>query len=280
VEVSVLLSTFNSESFLAELLDSVLSQDYVDFKLHIRDDGSTDRTVSILESYFLRDSRVILHRDLKGNISCAHSFLELLTNVEADLYFFCDHDDVWLHHKISRFLTEVSLERDTCIERPLIVHSDLIVVSENLEIISDSFFRLCRFDTYESSCFEDLAVCNRVTGCAMLINRQLRDLVLAEEQSDIFVHDHWIALIGASYDAKFTFIPESTVLYRQHLQNVIGVRHIHTPWHRKVFKSFVDFYRQYRQARSIVSTVSMFDLFKAKLQRSWKCSRFLQLIGK
>lgn len=50
-EVIVLLSTYNGEKFLEDQIKSILNQSYINVKLLIRDDGSTDKTVQILKKY-------------------------------------------------------------------------------------------------------------------------------------------------------------------------------------------------------------------------------------
>ena len=55
-KVDILLSTFNGEKFLSDLLDSVINQTYEFWELIIRDDGSEDTTRNILNSYKQRYS--------------------------------------------------------------------------------------------------------------------------------------------------------------------------------------------------------------------------------
>jgi len=49
--VCILMSTYNGERYLAEQIESLLSQKDVNIEIHIRDDGSTDDTVKILRQY-------------------------------------------------------------------------------------------------------------------------------------------------------------------------------------------------------------------------------------
>ena len=52
ITVAILMSTFNGEKYLKEQIDSILNQKCnFKFDLFVRDDGSTDNTLSILESY-------------------------------------------------------------------------------------------------------------------------------------------------------------------------------------------------------------------------------------
>ena len=50
-KIAVILSTYNGEKYLKEQMDSLLSQEGVDITLFVRDDGSTDRTVEMIQSY-------------------------------------------------------------------------------------------------------------------------------------------------------------------------------------------------------------------------------------
>ena len=57
-QVQILMSTYNGEKYIRMQLDSILGQTYENLCLLIRDDGSTDQTVSILEEYAKRDNRI------------------------------------------------------------------------------------------------------------------------------------------------------------------------------------------------------------------------------
>lgn len=65
--LSVIMSVYNDEEYVAEAIDSVLSQTYKDFEFIIVDDGSTDTTSKILESYESKDSRIkVLYQKNQG----------------------------------------------------------------------------------------------------------------------------------------------------------------------------------------------------------------------
>lgn len=60
--VSIITPSYNSSSFIAETIESILSQTYLNWELLITDDCSTDRSVEIIERYIQRDSRIKLFR--------------------------------------------------------------------------------------------------------------------------------------------------------------------------------------------------------------------------
>ncbi|ONG01419.1 hypothetical protein BWQ95_23300 [Aeromonas hydrophila] len=75
--VDILLATYNGEKYLPEQINSILSQSFSNFTLYIRDDGSTDSTVNIIESYCSIDSRIkFVIDDIKAR-SAGKNFFEL-----------------------------------------------------------------------------------------------------------------------------------------------------------------------------------------------------------
>src|SRR5262245_17268122 len=57
--ITVLVPVFNRERFVDEAIRSVIEQDYEDFELLLVDDGSTDRTPAVIETWKTRDPRVV-----------------------------------------------------------------------------------------------------------------------------------------------------------------------------------------------------------------------------
>ena len=79
-DVNILLSTYNGERYLPELLDSIANQTYPDLKITIRDDGSSDNTISIVKEFARVRSGVTLIRGT--NIGITRSFFTLLSEAE------------------------------------------------------------------------------------------------------------------------------------------------------------------------------------------------------
>ena len=79
MSLAILMSTFNGEKYLKEQIDSLLNQEYEAFDIYIRDDGSTDQTVSILENYEHIYPNIYLCKDTQGNIGVFKSIMYLLS---------------------------------------------------------------------------------------------------------------------------------------------------------------------------------------------------------
>ena len=73
-KIEILMATYNGETYIREQIDSIINQTYKNWILLVRDDNSKDNTVSIIEEYEKKDSRIRLLRDKKGNL------LEILRN--------------------------------------------------------------------------------------------------------------------------------------------------------------------------------------------------------
>lgn len=101
-KVSVVLSTYNGETYVIEQLDSLRNQIYQPDEVIISDDCSTDNTVSIIETYIknynLQNWQLIKNDENQG---WRKNFIDLLRIASNDIIFTCDQDDIWDSRKIS-----------------------------------------------------------------------------------------------------------------------------------------------------------------------------------
>jgi len=67
--ISVIMPAYNSDNFIGDAIESVINQTYPHFELIVCDDGSTDRTLEIVESYAERDTRIRLLRNKFRSVS-------------------------------------------------------------------------------------------------------------------------------------------------------------------------------------------------------------------
>ena len=212
--IQVLLSTFNGARYLQPLLDSVLAQDVGGLSVLVRDDGSADETVALLDACAATHPGV---RVLRGeNIGFARSFMRLLeaSSSAAQYIAFCDQDDVWQPGKLARAVNGLS---HCPPEVPALYCSRLTVVDERLNPLGRS-----PIPKKELS-FRNALVENRLAGCTMLMNQAARRILLRAIPENLVAHDWWTYLIVSAF-GTVRFDRESRVLYRQHTSNVIGIR--------------------------------------------------------
>lgn len=119
-KVILITSTYNGAAYLPALLDSIFAQTYPNIDLYVRDDGSTDSSVSILRDYQSRapeGKRIILINDSTNDWSNkgAHQSYHFLIHAipEADYYIFCDQDDVWMPEKVERAVSHMEQYPET-----------------------------------------------------------------------------------------------------------------------------------------------------------------------
>lgn len=220
----VVLSTFNGERFLAEQIESLRGQTHADWTLLVRDDGSTDGTLSILQKQADRDSRIRRIMFDGRRLGPSQSFgvlLEEALRQSAERVFLSDQDDVWSSTKMERQLARLThAEFRSPAGTPLLVHSDLEVVDERLNVVHPSFLKSQRLRHVSTNPLATLVVQNFVTGCTVLLNRAAVEVALPIS-TEAVMHDWWIALCTAG-SGKLLFDPEPTVRYRQHSGNAIG----------------------------------------------------------
>lgn len=219
MRVAVLLSTYNGDKYLETQLDSLLNQDFKTFTVYIRDDGSTDMTLSIIERYInLYPDFIKLIRG--GNIGVFRSFMSLLEEIEADYYMFCDQDDYWLENKISLSLKKIKELELQSPKKPAIVFTDLKLVDTHLNVFSESAWKVSK--TIPDLALQFLNVTCPMAGCTMLFNKFARDVSIPVSDKG-WVHDYWVALcVAKEKGSVIGYVEEPLILYRQHGANVIG----------------------------------------------------------
>lgn len=225
--LAILLPTYNSSLYLKQLINSIRDQTFINWHLFIRDDGSIDNTVDLLQEYAQLDERITILIDSHQHLGAKNCFFLMLNEIESEFYMFCDHDDVWLPDKISitldKFLSLGLVDRFT----PVIIHTDLVVVDKDLNILCPSFWKFSNIDPNNSNFFLYHCAYNNVTGCTMLINREAREIV-RNPPSTASMHDAWISLAVSFHRGIITYVPIQTILYRQHENNTFGARKIPT----------------------------------------------------
>lgn len=217
MNINILLSTYNGERFLAEQIQSIQRQTVKDWTLLIRDDGSTDGTQNIIRTFVKEDKRIQwINEGQTENLGVIKNFYTLLKHQKADVYFFSDQDDIWLDNKLEVTLLEA---QKYDMAAPLLVYTDLKVVTQQLDICHDSMIRT-QSDHANTSLLQELTE-NTVTGGTMMITHALAEEWVTCE--GILMHDWYLALLAAAR-GKLVYLDLPTELYRQHDANVLGAR--------------------------------------------------------
>ncbi len=222
--VDLVLATFNGARFLRDLLDSLLAQSYQRWRLVVRDDGSSDGTVELLESFReAHPDRMVIVRDGRGNLGAQGNFAAIASLTSGDYLMFADQDDTWYPKKIEITLNEMfAIERAKGADVPVLVHTDMNVVDIAGNVIAESFWEYQNLNADTGMKLPRQLVQNYVTGCAMMINRKLLNLAMPIPPNAI-MHDWWFALVASAF-GEIAAVDEPTLKYRQHGGNSIGAK--------------------------------------------------------
>lgn len=207
-KVQIFMSTYNGEKYLKEQLDSLLNQKGVNVNILVRDDGSKDNTIKILQKY--KEAGKINYYCGK-NMGYARSFLHLLSNnVKADYYAFCDQDDVWLSDKLINAIKQIKTN-----DVPFMYASSLKRVDENLNFLSMQSFKNLRLTLGAEF------TRHRLAGCSFVFNDKLYSIV----KNAFYIknlncsHDKLITILCLASGGKIFFDNNSYILFRRYNTN-------------------------------------------------------------
>lgn len=212
--ISVCIATYNGELFIKKQLLTILSQLSIEDEIIISDDGSTDRTIAIVNS--INDNRIkifnhekseIKHRSA-NHIYTSKNFENALKNVNGDYIFLADQDDLWAGEKIAKMIKSLS-ENDN-----ILVASNFSVIDTNDNIIDRLFFKKKPIKKY----FFSNLIRTPFFGCSMGFKRELLKYILPFPKN-LILHDNWIGFIALHY-GHVEYINEPLILYRRHQNNV------------------------------------------------------------
>ncbi|SEB00633.1 Glycosyl transferase family 2 [Pseudobutyrivibrio sp. ACV-2] len=221
MNIVVLMSTYNGEKYIKQQLDSIEQQSVAKkLSLYIRDDGSKDSTIPIIETYMNDGNSVNIKLERGRNLGVIASFFELIKNApEADYYAFADQDDVWMPDKIESAVKMLQAEEQKRgVEIPLLYCGDTNLVDGDLNLI-------VRENKNPRPSFGNALVENICTGCTAVISRALLEKIRENipNPNNIIMHDWWIYLLAEAY-GKTIFDSEPHMNYRQHGHNEWGVK--------------------------------------------------------
>lgn len=209
-QVNVLLSTYNGEAYLHEQLLSLYLQTYQHTKIYVRDDGSSDSTLDILQKE-ASENRLSLQIS-EANLGPAASFFRLLeTSGDSGFYAFCDQDDIWNSDKIE--MAVYAIQRFSP-KIPVMYFSRLTYVDSENNFIK--FSPIPRVLGFGNALVENVA-----TGCTVVMNKIARDLIVKSLPTECLMHDSWCYLLISSL-GEVIFDSKSHIHYRQHSSNAIG----------------------------------------------------------
>lgn len=215
------MAVYNGEKYLSQQIDSILAQSSEDWHLYICDDGSVDRTDDIVLGYVRQyPERITVSKNQKPTGSACSNFMGMLKQSEAEYVMFSDQDDFWHPDKVRLTFEKMKRMEQSHGKGPLLVHTDMEIADSELNLLSPSFVRFQGLNP-EQNTLNRLLCQNNVTGCTVMMNRALADLVKDAPAEKMLMHDWWIALAAAAF-GRIGFVDKPLSKYRQHGNNQLG----------------------------------------------------------
>jgi len=212
MKLAVLMSTYNGEHFLRQQIDSILNQQCDgQIDLWVRDDGSTDGTQQILQSYA---DKGLLQWYTGSNLKPAKSFLDLVQHCPGyDFYAFADQDDYWYPDKLS-----VGMKKIEAYPGPALSFANARLVDATLQPLGRNVYRKPpHVDYYSVTCGAG------ILGCTVVFNQQLAQLIQEKPlPQELIMHDYYLAIVCTLHDGVIFYDDSVHMDYRQHGNNVVG----------------------------------------------------------
>lgn len=213
-KVQILMSTYNGEEYLPKQLKSIAEQD-MPVSLLIRDDGSSDSTIDIIEKYE-KKYNFISHAAC-SNVGVIRSFFELfkMADTDADYYALADQDDIWFKDKISRAVKMLEGAPD---DVPVLYCAANTLIDADDNVLKVSMRKVDIRPGFGNAIVENIAY-----GCTCIFNRKMLSMVREYEPEYTVMHDWWMYMIASSM-GKVYYDKRPCMYYRQHGDNAMGSR--------------------------------------------------------
>lgn len=212
--VTILMSTYNGEKYLEAQLDSIINQKNVNVNIIVRDDGSSDKTASILNSYSMKYPNITVISGINLGVEKSFHALCLYANESAktDYYAFCDQDDIWDKNKL---VEAIKLLEQYPIDKPNLYFSNLYMVDTNLNPMRILFEDNEVFTAKEKAFVQFFAY-----GCTCVFNKKAMEMYnrITDNNS---LHDIWIYVV-CLFIGNVVYDNRSFIKYRQHQNNFSG----------------------------------------------------------
>lgn len=211
--VQVVMATYNGEQYIEEQIISIFQQKGCQVRLFIRDDGSTDQTVKIIEKLKqIYDINLVSG----SHLGSANGFLQALKQVgDADYYAFSDQDDIWESEKLYVAIKQLALQKAI----PALYASNLYIMRDGVP----SQDKMWDDDQIFITEYKRLLInhTSHMFGCSMVFNRALRNIVIARLPQHPRMHDEWVGLV-ASLTGNIIYDKQPHIYHRIHQKNVVG----------------------------------------------------------
>ena len=206
--MSVIIPTYNRAKYIAETIESVLSQTYTNLEIIVIDDGSTDNTKEVVSKYVPRIQYVWKENSERG--ASRNYGLQL---AKGEFISFLDSDDLWLPNKIEEDLNVFEKYPSASV-----VYSDVILIDS-----AGKYLKPLKRKSYSGRVTERLLQGNFIIMAAHLVRTELvRKFGGFIEERELSGSEDWEMWVRLSTITDFIYLPKVTAKYRSHAANTMS----------------------------------------------------------
>ena len=227
--VSIITPTFNRETFLPVAIESVLAQTMGDFELIIVDDGSTDNSRAVIETYIAKDNRIKYFYQVNQGQSIARNLA--LKEAKGDYICFLDSDNYWPADRLAKSLAAFETYPDADI-----VYGDCITINEKGDVISHANMKRYSGRITPLLLKDNFVSMNTTTSrrkCFVEMGGMSGKRKVADD------YDLWLKF-SAKY--KFQYIPEYLAYYRVMENQISTNKKLRFDTNEKIILDFLEAY--------------------------------------
>lgn len=213
------MATYNGQAYIAEQLESILTQSLLPAEIVIADDASTDDTVGIAHEV-VADRVPLMVLANPEPVGVAANFERAIAATSHPLIALSDQDDRWHPDRLATMVPVFAARPEL-----LLLHGDARLVDAAGQPLGHTLFEALEVSARErhlvhsGEALRAFLCRNLVTGATVLFRRSL--LELARPFPNGWVHDEWLGIIAAAHGVV-DMVEEPLIDYRQHGGNQIG----------------------------------------------------------
>lgn len=216
----IMMATYNGGEYLEEQLASLQKQTFTDWDLYVSDDGSSDKTIEILQNFQKKDARLKKIINNSNNHGAFNNYFNIMYYLRKqkkyDYYFFCDQDDIWIKNKMQ---LQINILKKY--DEPYLCYSDLEFIDEKGQDEKKSMSELTDINLINP--YNIFFSYRYIWGTTLAFNKKLWEKVHIEPNKGLNIsHDNYIGKYAAIF-GKIQYINKCLVLYRRHGDNVSDI---------------------------------------------------------
>ena len=266
LKVSVVIATYNGEKYLRQQLDTILEQTYPVYEILIKDDCSTDKTVSIALEYQKINSNINIVVNPE-NVGVWTNFLEGFFMAKGDYIAYCDQDDLWLPDRIEKMIPYL--------QRRNLVYCNSSVCNSNGDIVDS--LRGKRQLVSEIISMFDL----QVWGHQMIFKK---DILYKEDVMKLSRYIYLDALLPIiafqGNNDNVHFIDENLTIWRRHDSVYTGIYSIKSPFFKRGIWGLISSLKSSICKRKVENIKSYFEILKELNNLSENSREVVSLMSK